>query len=363
MTPPGPDLVVRHRQGELGMIDMFSSGRLDRLVEARRRAAVTGAARTLAALDLQLVAAHYMVGNAEEARAAACRAIEGATASGLGAVRARATMSLPHAAALRGDRVAVERDVAAIPTADLALDPDAHAGVWGTARGMCSLLMDDHVGAAVEFETAARIASRASEVTPHSWWGFWALLRAIDGGDAGAAVARLRSGPAVVNRQNAAIADLVEAVLAGRRRDAVRATAIVDEFGAGESPWIWQRQLGRRLVAGAALRDGWGRPTEWLTEAAHFFDGFGTPAVAAGARALVATASPPPVPGVAGVSPREGEVLDLISGGLTNRELARRLAISPRTVEKHVASLCRKLGTSGRGPLIALAASRRTARS
>ena len=45
----------------------------------------------------------------------------------------------------------------------------------------------------------------------------------------------------------------------------------------------------------------------------------------------------------ASLTPREHEVLVLISRGLTMRQMATRLGISPRTVETHVAKLYRKL--------------------
>ena len=43
------------------------------------------------------------------------------------------------------------------------------------------------------------------------------------------------------------------------------------------------------------------------------------------------------------LSPREREVLGLIVGGLTNKEIGRALALSPRTVETHRANLFEKL--------------------
>jgi DNA-binding NarL/FixJ family response regulator len=48
------------------------------------------------------------------------------------------------------------------------------------------------------------------------------------------------------------------------------------------------------------------------------------------------------------LSAREGEVLRLLADGLTDREIAGALAISPRTVESHVSSLLRKLGVRNR---------------
>jgi LuxR family maltose regulon positive regulatory protein len=48
------------------------------------------------------------------------------------------------------------------------------------------------------------------------------------------------------------------------------------------------------------------------------------------------------------LSVREQEVLKLIAAGLTNREIAAALVISPETVKKHTASIYGKLGVRGR---------------
>lgn len=48
------------------------------------------------------------------------------------------------------------------------------------------------------------------------------------------------------------------------------------------------------------------------------------------------------------MSPREGEVAELAAAGLTNREIAATLYLSPRTVEQHVARAMRKLGIASR---------------
>jgi DNA-binding NarL/FixJ family response regulator len=45
---------------------------------------------------------------------------------------------------------------------------------------------------------------------------------------------------------------------------------------------------------------------------------------------------------------REKEVLELLRQGLTYREMATRLGLSPKTVEKHVGAIMRKTGTSNR---------------
>jgi DNA-binding NarL/FixJ family response regulator len=50
----------------------------------------------------------------------------------------------------------------------------------------------------------------------------------------------------------------------------------------------------------------------------------------------------------AALTPREVEVLTMVSKGLLARTIAARLAISPRTVHKHLENVYRKLGDHDR---------------
>jgi DNA-binding NarL/FixJ family response regulator len=52
------------------------------------------------------------------------------------------------------------------------------------------------------------------------------------------------------------------------------------------------------------------------------------------------------------LSEREREVLDLISTGSTNREIADRLYLSPHTVKEHTSALYRKLGARNRAEAV-----------
>ena len=54
---------------------------------------------------------------------------------------------------------------------------------------------------------------------------------------------------------------------------------------------------------------------------------------------------------------RERQILAMVSEGLSVRQIARKLSISPRTVESHTAKLCRKLGVRTRVQAVARAAS------
>jgi two-component system response regulator DesR len=52
------------------------------------------------------------------------------------------------------------------------------------------------------------------------------------------------------------------------------------------------------------------------------------------------------------LSAREREVLDLIAGGATNREIAAALHLSPHTIKEHTSSLYRKLGARNRAEAV-----------
>lgn len=56
----------------------------------------------------------------------------------------------------------------------------------------------------------------------------------------------------------------------------------------------------------------------------------------------------PPVPAPCPVTRRESAVLALLARGLTNQQIAHRLAISPRTVDKHLEHAYAKLRVGGR---------------
>lgn len=58
---------------------------------------------------------------------------------------------------------------------------------------------------------------------------------------------------------------------------------------------------------------------------------------------------------LAELTEREREILQLVAGGLSNADIARRLVISPLTVKTHVARILAKLDCHGRAQLVALA--------
>lgn len=62
---------------------------------------------------------------------------------------------------------------------------------------------------------------------------------------------------------------------------------------------------------------------------------------------------PPPIR--VQLTPREQEVLDLVSEGLMNKEIARKLETSIRNIEKYVTRLLNKTGTNSRTELVRFA--------
>lgn len=101
---------------------------------------------------------------------------------------------------------------------------------------------------------------------------------------------------------------------------------------------------------------GW----DWLRDAEKYFFEHNVRAVASACRAMMRRAGVtvaqrrqgagdiPVSLRSAGVTVREYEVLRLVTQRLSNREIAARLHLSPRTVEKHVASLIVKTGQPDR---------------
>jgi ATP/maltotriose-dependent transcriptional regulator MalT len=66
------------------------------------------------------------------------------------------------------------------------------------------------------------------------------------------------------------------------------------------------------------------------------------------------TRTPAPDPAAAALlSRREREVLTLVAGGLSNREIAERISVSHHTVHRHVANIRHKLGSGSRAAAVA----------
>ena len=56
-----------------------------------------------------------------------------------------------------------------------------------------------------------------------------------------------------------------------------------------------------------------------------------------------------------GLTRREAEILTLVSQGMRNSAIAKRLFVSTRTVDRHVSAILSKLGVQSRGEAVAMA--------
>ncbi|MFF0292354.1 helix-turn-helix transcriptional regulator [Kitasatospora sp. NPDC004614] len=234
----------------------------------------------------------------------------------------------------------------------------------GNCRAVCALLEEDRALALAEFDRARRWEARHPSVFYlNGAHGLHPLLRALAGTETAEEHARTAADHAAALAWNRQFERLAHAVHLGRAGQAGPAAEAVAEAARAARPFEMARHLGLRLVAEAALADGWGEPVAWLRSAEEYFHRAGVPAVGAACRRLLREAGasvpqrrtgteqvPEQLRGLR-VTVREYEVVLLVAQRLGNQEIAARLSISPRTVEKHVASLLEKAGRPNRAAL------------
>ncbi|TDV49923.1 helix-turn-helix transcriptional regulator [Actinophytocola oryzae] len=233
--------------------------------------------------------------------------------------------------------------------------------VHGLAGAFCALLDEDRELAHDELARAVSSADSGSSVYYLSGrHGLDVLLRVLSGQAGWPEYEAVAKDPASALRWDRQFTSFAHAVLLGRFGGAADAVAAMDDALALAEPFEMSRHLGLRLVAEAALADGWGDPAAWLREAEGYFHGRDVRAVSAACRALLRKAGAkvpqhrtgaddiPVELRTAGVTVREFEVLGLLVGRLGNQEIAALLHLSPRTVERHVGNLKTKTGLPNR---------------
>lgn len=338
---------------ELGTIDLFERVDLGRLDAARQLAEEMGALGTVAVLHLQLAAGFTAHWDLERCDDHAGRAEVLGGRLGLAAVRAKALALRTGAASMRGDLRATDELGAAAVNADPE-DPMLRA-FCRASTGMALVMAGELDAARPAFGDGAGALARLPQAEPISLRALWPLLQAVVA-DPGAAetIALARRRGVHAFALNAGLIALAEAVLAGHAGDTRRANGLLAASGPAFrhcEPW---QLLGHALAAPCAAADGWGDAAAWR-RAAH--DHFSRRGLGAFAALCTGDAAPRPANPWAGsgVTPREAEVLGLVAAGRANKEIASSLGLSPRTVEKHVESLLRKLGARSRTELAVVA--------
>ena len=348
---------------ELGTIDLLDEGEPDRLEAAREAAIAAGALATAAVVDLQLVGSYWIRHDVERLLRVTTRCVAASRRLRL-PILAKALLDLAGVHAVAGRREAMEEALAEA-RAVAPGDPEVDAGTSGNVYACWWLREADDTRAAEALESAMLIY-RDHPTLPCPFRGMWALLRTVMGnGEEAREEVRASSQLTMrVNRRTLLYADAVALGQVGRRVEAAESFAAAE--AAVRIPGSWDRQHALRLVAGAALRDGWGEPVAWLRQALAWFDDRNYERAASACRALLRQASVavprrgrgdarvPDELRAFGVTSREMDVLRLVAAGLSNPEIAAELYLSPRTVDNHVGRLLSRTGARGRARLAAL---------
>ena len=355
---------------EVATVEFLVTLGIDGLRQARTAAVQAGAAGLVAAVDLHLSALHGVRFEPAEALAAGRRTVDASTRLGLRVQAGFGWVCVAQAHAIAGRRS--DTEAAAATARELAPGAEVEAYLWGQCLALLSLVEEDRPRALTELGRSMHYVRSGEPVSVAPYRGLWPLLATLDGDPDAGAAARAEAGTPDVMTSTVprGLLAYAEAVAAGRTGDSAAADASYrrgeTEFARLELPQGYH-QLGRRLIAEAALADGWGDPAGWLAEARDWFAGRSLDRIAGACRGLLRRAGVPqrrrgrgdtevpPALAVLGVTSREADVLRLLALGLSNSDIAGRLYLAPRTVKTHVEHLLDKTGHTSRVQLAALA--------
>ncbi|MEU1013208.1 AAA family ATPase [Streptomyces sp. NPDC005890] len=352
----------------LGGIRWLDDGSTATLEEARTEARRLGAVPVVYGIDGILTLHDVLCGRFTEARALGDETLTMAARLKLTSVSRYLLMARAVLAAHQGDRAAMEEALTDFGRWGGSRSPEEPLAL-GLAQVFCALLEENRDQAA---RTMADLEALEAEnpTTFHlsGRHGLGLLLDLLDGRADRGHHHRLAASAAGRMRWNHHFVLLAEAVLLGREGRPEAAGRVALAAQQAGAPYPTARHLGQRLIAEEAHALNWGEPERWLREAEHHFRETSATAVVGACRTLLrAIGAPvrqhrtgsdriPPELRLKGMTVREYEIFRLLADRPSNKDIAARLFISPRTVEKHVASLIAKTGLPNRSQLCALAA-------
>jgi DNA-binding CsgD family transcriptional regulator len=352
-----------YAQVRLGGNDVLYDADLGRLLQARDDAVRTGAVTVAYEAEANLAMQHVLRGEFDGATDGVARCLANARQSNLIDLGQYALLTRAVLAAHRGRRREMDQALREFGAWD-GWKSQHIPLAFGLARAFCALLEEDRERAGAELAEAYTWETENPTIFYLTGrYGLRLLLGVLDGTAGCPEYEEVAAASASRLRWNKQFALLAEAVLLGRSRQQSQAQAVFAESQRVAGCYPMAHHLGLRLVAEAALADGWGTPLAWLKQAEAYFYTVGVPAVAgacrsllrrAGARTMQRRDGAETIPAglrSMGVTTREHEVLQLLVDRASNRRIADRLHISPRTAEKHVASLITKTGQPDRGAL------------
>ncbi|MFF3867913.1 AAA family ATPase [Micromonospora sp. NPDC001898] len=341
------------------------TGDTDGLLSAAERARRTGASAVRHTVDVLLAWDHALRAEYAEAERLVEECAAEAHRLGLGDSAPLLALVRAVCAGHRGRRHQLDAVLAGLSDDDPG--PPVAALAHGMAGAVCALLEEDPGRARRELDRA--VACDAERPAPYPLTGpqgLGVLLAVLDGDADWRRCCEVGATPAGRLHWNRQFVLLAKAVLLGRQGEREAAGATVTAVRRAQAHPVVVH-LGLRLVAPAADADRWGDPVDWLRAAEEHFCRTGLPAPARACRAHLRrlgvvvpyrrTTSRVPQPlRMIGVTEREYEVLQLMADWSDNRSIASELFISPRTVEKHVASLIAKTEQANRAALSRYAA-------
>jgi DNA-binding CsgD family transcriptional regulator len=339
-----------HALVRLGMENALRTGNIDRIEQSRLQASRIGAVTARYQAEVNLALQLVLRGEFGEARELIDQVLTATTRLKLVEIT-----QLMHVlrAVLAGHQGKRAEMVSAVDSLQewRGVSTQHAPRIHGLAGAFCALLEEDRLLATEELAAALR----ADEANPTMFsltgkLGVDLLLSALAGTLDRARLTAITSSPASKLRWDKVFASFAHAVLAGRDGAGADAERAVHDALVAAELYPMARHLGLRLVAEAALVDGWGAPLEWLVAAERYFCDVGVEAVADACRELRRGAAPamPSRFRSAGITVREYEILLLLGRRLRNREIAEHLHVSQRTVETHVSSLLAKTGLPNR---------------
>jgi len=353
-----------HALVRMGNEEAFSDGSLTRLLQARQVATAAGAVTARYQAEGSIAFCQVLMADFEAAGELLDQVYTAVTRLGLHDTAQYVLLARAVLAAHRGRRGDMNTALTAYRQVELGTNPGQPLNtprIHGLARAFCALLEEDRDRAAADLGKAlAAEAENPTVLLLTGRYGLAVLLAALAGNLELGCYREQRDDPAAQMRWDRMFAEFGHAVLLGRSGATDEAArAVAEALRLGE-PYVMARHLGLRLIGEAALADGWGEPVEWLRSAESYFHELDVAPVASACRGLLRqsgvkvsrrSAGADEVPEhlrLIGVTGREYEVLQLLAARLANREIAARLHLSPRTVERHVSNLITKTGRPNR---------------
>ena len=288
------------------------------LATARAVAERLGDRRWIARCDL-------WVSHDAQQRGDAAASIEHARAALRAGRELRDDRILAHASVLLAPVRELRPELAAeVPTLEEMLEPVRRAGLTDFEGFLLPMLVDDAVEVG-DIDRAVR-------------WCIDGLALAADAPDAVVAIVNLLVAAYVAQalRDDAHAARLYGAIQA----DAAGFVAVLQPFRAAR----YEKALARLRASLGPRFDGLARQGAALERAAAIEE-----ALSFLRQQQRPRSTPRPSSSTSRLTPREAEVLELLAGGMSNKEIGGRLGLTPKTVMHHTTAIYRKLSVRGRG--------------